>query len=308
MDPYYARKAVESLVSARKRERLLACPAADLPADAAKTSDSPPPPSLPELGGLSLRESAALVAVGSAVGDAGGGEAAAAANAAEAARVVRRSRLAHGHCPNPQYSSTSRAVYLRIERSSLIFLRKLPQVEGVVSALSPGSLRRVLWVLAGSFPSTLQRLVFGGALRCAQRRCRLCSHPPFGSGIGLSQSGLARGCEMDAARRVLSTCSPLAAELLFSKLEQVDADDEARERAEEESVDGDGDGGGGGAAEPHNEPPFRVVFYARFYGALGDEREALERVLGLKEAFAREALEGVVQTVLSVVSGCNNGG
>lgn len=113
---------------------------------------------------------------------------------------------------------------------------------------------------------------------------------------------------MDAARRVLSTCSPLAAELLFSKLEQVDADDEARERAEEESVDGDGDGGGGGAAEPHNEPPFRVVFYARFYGALGDEREALERVLGLKEAFAREALEGVVQTVLSVVSGCNNGG
>lgn len=84
MEAYYARKAVESLVAARKRERLASCPPAeDLPppeegegaervsaaAAAAATA------ALPELGGLSTRESAALVAVGAAVGEAGEGHA-----------------------------------------------------------------------------------------------------------------------------------------------------------------------------------------------------------------------------------------
>lgn len=100
--------------------------------------------------------------------------------------------------------------------------------------------------------------------------------------------------------------SPLAAELLFSKLEEVDAADEELERRGrgDGAVRGammseDGDGGGrqeeGAAA---GLPPPRVAFYERFYAALGDERAALERVLDLKEAFAREALEEVVGGVL----------
>lgn len=66
-------------------------------------------------------------------------------------------------------------------------------------------------------------------------------------------------------------------------------------------------GGGNGGAQSDDRaggnppaPPLRVVFYSRFYGALGDERAALERVLALKEAFA----EGLLAEVVGGVLGC----
>lgn len=94
MDAYYARKAVESLVARRKRERLEACPAADLPPEAADGGRRPggEPGELPsDAAGLALRESVALVALGEAVGEAGGGAGALASPvpSQNAARVVR---------------------------------------------------------------------------------------------------------------------------------------------------------------------------------------------------------------------------